>query len=243
MCGIFGYVGKDRNAPKIVFKGLKLLEYRGYDSWGIAAKVESSPASTSEAGRAKLKLQSSSSKFIVEKHIGKIGNATLNSPSFVKTSAGRQFSTLNSQLSIGHTRWATHGGVTVKNAHPHLDCTKTIAVVHNGIVENFQELKDGLQKKGHRFISKTDTEVIPHLIEEFMGTKRSLPADQSRHEPYSNRIEKATGKTRRGFTSSVRDAFNKLKGLNAIVVANAKSSEIIAAKNGYTLVIGIGKDE
>ena len=120
-------------------------------------------------------------------------------------------------MAIGHTRWATHGGVTVKNAHPHLDCTKTIAVVHNGIVENFQELKDDLQKKGHLFISDTDTEVIPHLIEEFLKGQ--------------------------GFASSVRDAFNKLKGLNAIVVANAKSSEIIAAKNGSPLVVGIGKDE
>ena len=196
MCGIFGYVGKDRNAPKIVFKGLKLLEYRGYDSWGVAAKENK--------------------KFVVEKHVGKIGNATLNSPSFVKTSAGRQFSTLNSQLSIGHTRWATHGGVTVKNAHPHLDCTKTIAVVHNGIVENFQDLRDDLIKKGHRFISETDTEAIPHLIEEFQKKE--------------------------GFTSSVRDAFNKLKGLNAIVVADAKSSEIIAAKNGSPLVVGIDNE-
>src|SRR3990167_10843563 len=146
MCGIFGYVGKKNNASQITFEGLKLLEYRGYDSWGIAAKVESS----------KFKVQSSSSKFIVEKHIGKIGDINFNS----------QLSTLNSQLSIGHTRWATHGGVTVENAHPHLDCTKSIAVVHNGIVENFQELRNDLFKKGHKFLSETDTEVIPHLIEE-----------------------------------------------------------------------------
>ncbi len=187
MCGIYGYVGKKRNAQKIILEGLKLLEYRGYDSWGVAAK--------------------GNKKFIVEKHVGKIANASLNS----------QLSALSSQLAIGHTRWATHGGVSVKNAHPHLDCTKTIAVVHNGIVENFQEIKGGLIKKGHRFISDTDTEVIPHLIEEFLKE--------------------------RGFASSVRDAFNKLKGLNAIVVANAKSSEIIAAKNGSPLVVGIGKDE
>src|SRR3989344_2411368 len=193
MCGIFGYVGKKTNAPKLVLQGLKLLEYRGYDSWGIGAKPIS-------------KLEIRNSKFIIEKHVGKIGDVTLNS----------QLSTLSSELSIGHTRWATHGGVTDINAHPHLDCTKSIAVVHNGIVENFQELKDDLIKKGHRFVSDTDTEVIPHLIEEFLK--------------------------RRGFASSVRDAFNKLKGLNAIVVANAKSSEIIAAKNGSPLIIGIGKD-
>ena len=196
MCGIFGYVGKKNNASQITFEGLKLLEYRGYDSWGIAAKVESS----------KFKVQSSSSKFIVEKHIGKIGDVNFNS----------QLSTLNSQLSIGHTRWATHGGVTVENAHPHLDCTKSIAVVHNGIIENFQELKEELSQKGHKFLSGTDTEVVPHLIEGFQKKE--------------------------GFASSVKDAFNKLKGLNAIVVANAKSSEIIAAKNGSPLVVGIDKN-
>jgi len=186
MCGIFGYVGKNNNAAQITLEGLKLLEYRGYDSWGVAAKENK--------------------KFVVEKHVGKIGSATL------------KLSIINrkSSIAIGHTRWATHGGVTVKNAHPHLDCTKTIAVVHNGIVENFQELRRDLQKKGHRFISETDTEIIPHLIEEFQRKE--------------------------GFTSSVRDAFNKLKGLNAIVVANAKSAEIIAAKNGSPLVVGVAND-
>ncbi len=187
MCGIFGYVGKNNNAAQITLEGLKLLEYRGYDSWGIAVK--------------------SGKKLDVEKHVGKIGSAALKS------------SIINhkSSIAIGHTRWATHGGVTVQNAHPHLDCTKTIAVVHNGIVENFEELKKDLIKKGHKFISQTDTEVIVHLIEDFLKKE--------------------------GFASSVRDAFNLLKGLNAIVVVNAVSSEIIAAKNGSPLVIGIGKDE
>jgi len=187
MCGIFGYVGKNNNAAQITLEGLKLLEYRGYDSWGVAVK--------------------SGKKLDVEKHVGKIGSAALKS------------SIINhkSSIAIGHTRWATHGGVTVQNAHPHLDCTKTIAVVHNGIVENFEELKKDLIKKGHKFISQTDTEVIVHLIEDFLKKE--------------------------GFASSVRDAFNLLKGLNAIVVVNAVSSEIIAAKNGSPLVIGIGKDE
>lgn len=186
MCGIFGYVGKQNNAPHIVFEGLKLLEYRGYDSWGIAAKV----------GSGELK---------VEKHVGKIEGKTLNS----------QLSTLTSYLAIGHTRWATHGGVTVKNAHPHLDCTGKIAVAHNGIIENFLDIKDDLIKKGHTFVSETDTEVLPHLIEEYL--KKDL------------------------FSSAVRDAFNQLKGLNAVVVAN--SEEIIAAKNGSPLIVGVGKNE
>lgn len=141
-----------------------------------------------------------------------------------------QPSIFNSQLAIGHARWATHGGVTQVNAHPHLNCTKTISVVHNGIVENFEELKIDLIRKGHKFISDTDTEVIPHLIEEYLK-KEARPS--SLHLEVSER----------GFASSVRDAFNKLKGLNAIVVASAKSSEIIAAKSGSPLVVGIGENE
>lgn len=197
MCGIFGYVGKKQNAAQMVLEGLKTLEYRGYDSWGIALKIKNSDKNN---------------RFLVEKHVGKIGDANLAS----------NFQHLTSNLAVGHTRWATHGGVTVANAHPHLDCTQTIAVVHNGIVENFEELKKELIKKGHIFTSETDTEVIPHLIEEYL--KGGLPAG------------------RQGFASSVRDAFNKLRGMNAIVVANALSSEIIAAKTGSPLIVGIGEN-
>lgn len=182
MCGIFGYVSKSANAAQLVLEGLKTLEYRGYDSWGIAVKQ--------------------GKKLAVDKHVGKIGQATVKLP--------------KSTLGIGHTRWATHGGVTVANAHPHLDCTQTIAVVHNGIVENFEELKKELIKKDHVFASETDTEVIPHLIEENLK--------------------------KQGFASSVRDAFNRLKGMNAVVVANAASSEIIAAKTGSPLIAGISED-
>lgn len=177
MCGIFGYIGK-KNASEIVLEGLKMLEYRGYDSWGIAVK--------------------DGKQIKVDKHVGKIGTAKVNLP--------------KSNLGIGHTRWATHGGVTVENAHPHLDCTKTLALMHNGIVENFQDLKDELIKKGHNFKSETDTEVIVHLIEENLKKE--------------------------GFATAVRDAFRKLKGLNAVIVAYALSSEIIAAKNGSPLVLG-----
>src|SRR3989344_2784742 len=139
MCGIFGYVGKKDNAAEIVFEGLKLLEYRGYDSWGVAVR--------------------NGKGVDVDKHVGKIGQARVN--------------LLGSNIGIGHTRWATHGGVTVENAHPHLDCKKQIAVIHNGIVENYQELKDKLIAKGHKFLSETDTEVIAHLIEEYL--ERSQP--------------------------------------------------------------------
>lgn len=188
MCGIFGYIGQ-KNASEVILEGLKRLEYRGYDSWGIAVKTQDS----------RLKTQN----LVAEKHVGKIGTAKVNLP--------------QSHLGIGHTRWATHGGVTVANAHPHLDCSKTLAVIHNGIVENFLQLKDELVKKGHKFVSETDTEVVAHLIEENL-----------KHE---------------GFAFSVRDAFNRLKGLNAVIAAYALSSEIIAAKNGSPLVVGLGKDQ
>ncbi|OGH23934.1 MAG: glutamine--fructose-6-phosphate aminotransferase [Candidatus Levybacteria bacterium RIFCSPHIGHO2_01_FULL_42_15] len=178
MCGIFGYVGKQNNAAQIVLEGLRLLEYRGYDSWGIAVK--------------------SGKKLMVNKQVGKIESA--------KTTLSASF------LGIGHTRWATHGGVTENNAHPHLDCKQEIALVHNGIVENFVALKEELIIRGHSFNSETDTEVIVHLIEEYLKKE--------------------------GFASSVRDSFNRLKGLNAIVVAYAVSRQIIACKTGSSLVVG-----
>ena len=106
MCGIFAYIGNKNNAAETILEGLKKLEYRGYDSWGIAIK---------KGGR-----------IDIDKHIGKIGDAKTN--------------LTPSNMGIGHTRWATHGGVTVQNAHPHLDCKKQIAVLHNGIIENFAEL-------------------------------------------------------------------------------------------------------
>lgn len=189
MCGIFGYVGKKENAAEIVFGGLKTLEYRGYDSWGIAVK---------EKG-----------KLLVEKQTGKLPDSLPHSSKLPPTS----------YLSIGHTRWATHGGVTIDNAHPHLDCNHHIAIVHNGIIENFVVLKNELEKKGHTFHSNTDSEVVPHLIEECMKDNKE------------------------GFASAVRDAFNQLQGMNAIVVAYAPSKEIIAAKNGSPLVVGVGKNE
>lgn len=180
MCGIFGFVGSSNNAAQTVLAGLKLLEYRGYDSWGIAVKKNK--------------------HIMVDKHVGKIGQATTRLP--------------ETTIGIGHTRWATHGGVTVNNAHPHLDCNKEIAVIHNGIVENYAELKEKLIRKGHVFLSETDTEIISHLVEEYLKKE--------------------------GFASAVRDAFNALKGLNAIVVLYAPSQEIVAAKTGSPLVVGEG---
>ena len=138
----------------------------------------------------------------VEKHVGKIGDAKVDLP--------------ESEIGIGHTRWATHGGVTVKNAHPHLDCKNEVAVVHNGIIENYQEIKFDLIKKGHKFLSETDTEIFPHLIEELLKTNR--------------------------FDEAFRLAFNSIKGLSAIIAINSVTNEIAAAKTGPPLVVGASEN-
>ena len=130
MCGIFGYIGRRTDAAELVIEGLKNLEYRGYDSWGVAWKT-----AKGIKGR---------------KDVGKISG--------VKS---KDFAKETSSLALAHTRWATHGGVTKQNAHPHLSCDKVIAVVHNGIVENYDALRNELKTRGHRFLSQTDTEIIP----------------------------------------------------------------------------------
>lgn len=198
MCGIFGYVGKRQDAAKIVFEGLKQLEYRGYDSWGIvtSSKFKVVPFSG----------EKQSSKLKVERHVGKIGSSILNS----------QFLTLNSHIALGHVRWATHGGVTVANAHPHLDCTGKIALVHNGIVENYQELKKKLDGAGHQFKSDTDTEVVVHLVEEY--SKKFI------------------------LREAIRKAFLSVSGLNAFVFLSA-DGQMVAVKSGTPLVVGVGKGE
>ncbi|HLL60601.1 MAG TPA: glutamine--fructose-6-phosphate transaminase (isomerizing) [Candidatus Nitrosocosmicus sp.] len=186
MCGIFGVINdSSHQAAQTVLAGLKKLEYRGYDSWGIAA------------------ISSDSKEILIDKHIGKIGQAETDLAS--------------SDIAFGHTRWATHGGVTDVNAHPHVDCSHTISVIHNGIVENYIELKNALLKKNHQFNSETDTEVIAHLIEEKM---KELPFDKA-----------------------VFEVFDNLAGSNAIGVINLQTKSIIICRNGSPLVIGIGSNE
>ncbi len=200
MCGIFGYIGKNTNAPRMVLTGLKTLEYRGYDSWGVAVVPQQIT-------------QEHKKTIVVKKKAGKIGNATVADLP-------------DGTLAFGHTRWATHGGVTDKNAHPHLDCTKTIAIIHNGIVENYEELKEMLIKKGHRFVSETDTEVIAHLVEEYLKRFSVLPRDAAP-----------------AFSKAVQATFKDLQGLNAIIVINTKAEEMVAARNGSPLVVGFGNGE
>jgi len=163
---------------------LKRLEYRGYDSAGIAVIDK---------------------KLKVFKEVGGISNLKEKTPS-IKGSIG-----------IGHTRWATHGGVTQENAHPHTCCKKKISLIHNGIIENFKSLKENLEKKGHKFTSQTDTEVIAHLIE----------------DEYKDNFEDAVIK-----------ALNKIKGSYAIVAVNSEEPDkIIGARKESPLVIGVGDNE
>ncbi len=190
MCGIVGYIG-DRNATPIILSGLKRLEYRGYDSAGIAVLQDG--------------------HIEVRRDAGKLSNlATLveNSP-------------IEGRLGIGHTRWATHGEPSARNAHPHLGSTKQVVVVHNGIVENFLELREDLAAEGVEFNSDTDTEVIVHLVERFLSSGTSL--------------EEAT-----------RQALRQLKGAHGVVVFSAlEPDKLVAARIGNAggVVVGIGKDE
>ncbi len=186
MCGIFGYVGSRSDAGQLVVRGLKNLEYRGYDSWGVARKIGSS--------------------ILVEKDVGKI--STVDEKRFHEECG----------LAIAHTRWATHGGVTPQNAHPHVNCDGTIAVVHNGIIENYHELRTDLIKRGHTFLSETDTEVIPHMIEEEMR----LTDD---------------------FASAVRNACAKFTGRYGILAFHLESNVLVATRTGSPLIVGVSKDD
>ncbi|MBU1089428.1 glutamine--fructose-6-phosphate transaminase (isomerizing) [Patescibacteria group bacterium] len=195
MCGIFSYLGNQSNAGKLVVEGLKKLEYRGYDSFGF---VEAVPATSSGQGNGKLKLT---------KKVGKISEFPLSTFYFPI-----------SNLALGHTRWATHGKVNLRNAHPHLSADGKVAVVHNGIVENHAELRKELQKKGVKFASDTDTEVIPNLIASYLTPR-------------------FTG----GLREAVRRAAKKLKGRFAFVAAAEGAEKLVAARSGSPLIVGIEK--
>lgn len=186
MCGIFGYLGK-KNALPLILEGLRKLEYRGYDSAGIAL------VSGSEIKRRRVK--------------GKVSSLEEN----------LKGESLEGDYGLGHTRWATHGCPSEENAHPHLDCRGEITVVHNGIIENYLDLKSCLEAKGHSFSSETDSEVIAHLIEENM---------------------------RDTLEDAVLQAVKNLEGAFAFAVLSLKDPyKIVAAKKGPPGVIGIGEGE
>ncbi len=186
MCGIVGYVG-DKFVDSLLVAGLERLEYRGYDSAGIA---------TLNRGRLKIKKTAGKIQLLKEK---------------------LKEDPLDGELGIGHTRWATHGEPTTGNAHPHTDCRGEIAVIHNGIIENFQLLRDKLIKEGHIFKTDTDTEIIAHLIEKFLKDDLHL---------------------------AVRKSLKFLKGSYALAVISRKDpKKIVAARWESPLVIGMGKKE
>jgi len=188
MCGIFGCASKTGNVAPIIHAALKRLEYRGYDSVGEATVYEG--------------------RLYVKKDKGKIDDVHRL----------HNLDDLPGRIGIGHTRWATHGAPYQVNAHPHLDCGERIAVVHNGIIENFAELKRELEELGHRFVSKTDTEVIPHLIEE--NLKKGL-----------------------SMIEAVREALKRLEGSYAIaIISTLEPDKILCAKRESPLIIGVSDD-
>jgi len=189
MCGIVGYVGNKQVVPLII-EGLRKLEYRGYDSAGIAVVNDGHDL---EIRRAEGKLRN------LEEAI--------------------RLSPIDGTYGIGHTRWATHGRPTEENAHPHRDCTGRVVVVHNGIIENYLALKERLRKTDHRFVTETDTEVIAHLIEEYLKQ----------------------GET---FEAAVRATVAELRGIFALSIINADEPDtIIAVRQGPPVVVGLGDRE
>jgi len=185
MCGIIGYIGK-KKAGEVLFSGLKRLEYRGYDSYGIC-------------------VLNNFGEPIIHKKVGKISEENFS------------FSEIEGNIGIGHTRWATTGKVTVENAHPHFDCKKEIFIVHNGIIENYKTLKRILEKRGHKFSSQCDTEVIAHLIEEY----------------FNENLEEA-----------VRKALKHIRGTYGILVLSPKDPQkIVGSCFSSPLILGIGENE
>jgi len=188
MCGIIGYIGKRQAVPVLLY-GLQRLEYRGYDSAGISV------------------IEPKGKRIIVEKQVGKIKD--LQEKLWNKKIEGH--------VGLGHSRWATHGEPTIENAHPHTSQSGIISIVHNGIIENYIQLKNFLEKKGYKFRSQTDTEVIAHLLE----------------EEYNGSIFKTALKVAK-----------KLEGAYAVgIISTQEPDKIIAIKKGSPLIIGIGKEE
>jgi len=188
MCGIVGYIGS-KSAQDYVISGLQALEYRGYDSAGIACINDDEGILIKQVGRVEVLKNEIESKKI------------------------------NAQNAIGHTRWATHGSPTTANAHPHSNTDKTIFVVHNGIIENYIEIKNKLESRGYKFVSETDTEVIPHLIDYYCQKRRK-------------------------FEEAFKSALLDLKGAFAIASTTTNEPDkIFVGKLSSPLVIGVGKDE
>ena len=187
MCGIIGYIGEKQVLP-ILIDGLRRLEYRGYDSAGVAVVRGGAIELRRSAGK-----------------LARLEEVIAVNP-------------LDGEYGIGHTRWATHGRPTEENAHPHRDCTGRIVVVHNGIIENYLDLKRQLEQEGHTFVTETDTEIVAHLVE------REMKND--------------------GLENAVRRALRAMRGLFALVLISADDpNKIVTVRNGPPIVVGLGEDE
>ncbi|MEO6212880.1 MAG: glutamine--fructose-6-phosphate transaminase (isomerizing) [Vicinamibacterales bacterium] len=187
MCGIIGYIGQKQVLP-VLIDGLRRLEYRGYDSAGVAV-----------VRNGEIELRRSAGK------LARLEEVIAINP-------------LEGDYGIGHTRWATHGRPTEENAHPHVDCTGRIVVVHNGIIENYLDLKQQLQKEGHTFVTETDTEIVAHLVE------REMRGD--------------------GLENAVRRSLLYIRGLFALVLISADDPDkIVTVRNGPPIVVGLGDGE
>ncbi|HEY3382910.1 MAG TPA: glutamine--fructose-6-phosphate transaminase (isomerizing) [Vicinamibacterales bacterium] len=191
MCGIIGYIGSKPVVP-VLIEGLRRLEYRGYDSAGVAVVRHGVISLRRSAGK-----------------LSRLEDVIRAEP-------------LDGEFGVGHTRWATHGRPTEENAHPHRDCTGRIVVVHNGIIENYLELKHQLQGQGHKFVTETDTEIVAHLVEQEL---KAHPGDG-------------------GLEGATRRALAQMRGMFALVLISAdEPQKIVAARNGPPLVVGIGNGE
>src|SRR4051795_8830266 len=187
MCGIIGYIGAKEVVP-VLIEGLRRLEYRGYDSAGVAVVSHGAISLRRSAGK-----------------LSNLEEVIVHDP-------------ISGDYGVGHTRWATHGRPTEENAHPHRDCTGKIVVVHNGIIENYLDLKQELQQQGHKFVTETDTEIVAHLVE------REMKDD--------------------GLENAVRRALLLMRGLFALVLISADDPEkIVTVRNGPPIVVGLGDGE
>ncbi|MHA2231505.1 MAG: glutamine--fructose-6-phosphate transaminase (isomerizing), partial [Candidatus Hodarchaeales archaeon] len=190
ICGIIAICAENENVAPMITRGLKKLEYRGYDSVGIAMLDESG--------------------IILRKDAGTVDDVVFR----------LRLASITGKVGMGHTRWATHGPPLRSNAHPHSDCSNKIAVIHNGIIENYLELRSELIKTGHDFKSETDTEVIAHLIEEYM-TSENLD-----------------------LKAAFSKALQKVKGAYAFVVMSTEEPEkIILSKRESPMVLGLGQQK
>jgi glutamine---fructose-6-phosphate transaminase (isomerizing) len=194
MCGIIGYIGPKPVVP-VLIDGLRRLEYRGYDSAGVAVVRNGAITLRRSAGK-----------------LSKLEEVIQAEP-------------LTGEYGVGHTRWATHGRPTEENAHPHRDCSGRIVVVHNGIIENYLELKHELQCQGHKFVTETDTEIVAHLVEQEL----KAPGD---------------GSSGPGLEGATRRALGRMRGMFALVLLSAdEANTIVAVRKGPPIVVGIGDGE